>query len=76
MCGGAPEREADDHGARELRAGPVLAEEARPSRAQGHPEGHGDEDRVVELTGDGDEIGHHVEGQRELFDQREYERLA
>ena len=34
MGGGAPEREAGDQGARELRAGPVLAEEVRPSRAQ------------------------------------------
>src|ERR671922_54627 len=40
------------------------------------PQDEGDEDRVVELPGDGYEVGDHVERQRQVGDQRGDERLG
>jgi hypothetical protein len=39
-------------------------------------EHEGDDDRVVELSGDGDEVGDEVERQREVTDECEQEQLA
>jgi hypothetical protein len=35
-----------------------------------------DQDRFVQLAGDGDEVGHQVEGKGEVADEQEDERLA
>jgi hypothetical protein len=54
----------------------VLAQKLLAAGAKEGSEYERDEDRVVELAGDGDEVGYEIEGHREVGDQRDYERLT
>ena len=56
------EGEARDHRAQApRRTGPMVVEQLPPARAHHDAQDERDEDRVIELTGDGDEVGHEVE---------------
>src|SRR3954447_10488090 len=59
LCGG----HAQDYGERGRRPAPVFDDQV-PPREQAQDES--DEDRVVELAGDRDEVGHEVERHREI----------
>ena len=73
---GLPERGPQDHVQRLLRPRPVLAHELRPARAQHRPQDEHDDDRVVELAGDRDEVGHEVDRHDEVAEQEPQQRLA
>jgi hypothetical protein len=49
----------------------VLANELWAGLADDGSQCEGDDDRVVELAGDGDEVGDQVEGEREVANERE-----
>ncbi len=67
--------EAKDERERVLGTWPVLADDCFPAAAQQAAEDERDDDDVVELTGDGDEVGDEVEGQRQVSGQRDQESL-
>jgi 2-polyprenyl-6-methoxyphenol hydroxylase-like FAD-dependent oxidoreductase len=54
----------------------VLSDQAGPCSSKRGAQHDEDEDRVVELAGDGDEVGHEIEGQRQVGDQRREQQLA
>jgi hypothetical protein len=54
----------EDERERALGAGPVLADERLPAAAQKAPQDEGDDHDVVEMAGDGNEVGDEVEGER------------
>jgi hypothetical protein len=47
----------------------MLTQQARASTTQGQSQDEGDDDRVVELSRDGDEIRHEVDRHRQVTDQ-------
>src|SRR4051812_17789769 len=67
---------AQHEGERFRRAGPVLADEPGAGAAQDRAQDERDGDRVVELAGDRDHVGHEVEGHREVAEQEPQQGLA
>jgi hypothetical protein len=65
-CGALSACEAKDERERVLGARPVFADEGFLAAPEEAAEDERDDDDVVELAGDGDEIGDEVEGEREV----------
>jgi hypothetical protein len=72
---GAP-GEAEHGVERWLRAGPVLTDHVGAGGAEDAAQHERHDDRVVELAGDGDEVGDEVEWHREVGDEGEQQELA
>ena len=68
--------EARDHRARARRPGQCSSRSSGPPARSTTRRTSGDEDRVVELAGDRDEVGHEVERQREVADEQREQQLA
>jgi len=68
-------REAEDEYERAVGAWPVLADEWFPAPAEEAAQGERNDHDVVELTGEGDEVRHEVEGEREITRERNEQRL-
>ena len=67
--------EAEDQVERPLRPGPVLAEDAVIVCADEGAQDKGGDDHVVELAGDRDKVGNQVEGNRQVAEQCEEQKL-
>jgi len=61
--------ELEDQRQRRTRARPVLLDHLESAAAEDRSQRQGDDDGVVELTGDWDEVRNHIEGKREVSQQ-------
>jgi len=61
---------------RQLGAGPALSNQLAAARAEQAAQHQGEDDRVVELPRDRDEVGHEIEGKRQVGGRRRQEQLA
>src|SRR5207247_4347873 len=68
-------RESSDDGERALRPWPVFAGEWFDAAAKETAENDGDDEHIVELSGDRDEVRNEVERQSEICDEPDEERL-
>jgi hypothetical protein len=68
--------ESNDQRERPLRPGPELADQVRAAGPDKAAEDEREDDRVVELSGDGDEVGDEVEREREVAGEGEWEQFA
>jgi hypothetical protein len=72
---GSSHRDAEDELERAVGPRPVLADEWLASATEEAPQDERDDHDIIELAGDGDEVRHDVEGEREVAGERDEQRL-